>query len=367
MHDRLLANVILFSIGVAGVVVGHFGTRALDDEEAVMMPTAGRLDVLELQFHRDHGELFLPVYEDLLAELDPATRVLVAVEDERDIELFERVRAARDVEYVFVGEPITSWARDRLTVLAGDDRSVLLAPPVPHRGGLARANDWLVPWAVRRYLAADAAIETAPFVFDGGDLIADETHVFIGDPLVARNPGLTREQITDLVEATVRRDVVFLGGGEPVPDHHVGMFITPIGGGRVAVGDPDLALELFAPEQRTLRDALGGTIEIDRREDTLELFRNVARDLERHGFEVVRIPIVSTPEKFVFLSYNNVLLDRRGGRLHVFLPRYGVPELDRAAKEAWESAGAITHPIDAATIYRMGGSVRCLTAPIVQA
>lgn len=134
----------------------------------------------------------------------------------------------------------------------------------------------------------------------------------------------------------------------------------------MAVGDPDLALELFAPDRTTLRDALGSTVEIDRSEQTLELFRNVARDLERRGFDTVRIPIVSTPEKFVFLSYNNVLLDRRADRMHVFLPRYGVPELDGAAKEAWERAGAITHAIDAATIYRMGGSIRCLTTPIVQ-
>jgi hypothetical protein len=366
VRDRAIANAIVFSVGVAGVAVGHFGARASREDDAAILSAVGRLDVVELQFHRESGAFFLPVYEDLLVELDPATRVLVVVEDERDIELFERIRAAREVEYVRVGEPITSWARDRLTVLAADDHAVLVAPPAPHRGGLARANDWLVPWTVRRHLTSEAEIRTAPFAFDGGDLIADESHVFIAAPLLARNPQLSRAELVDLVEATVRKPAVYLGDEGPVPDHHIGMFVTPLGGGRVAYGDADVALASIDRDDSELRDGNGLPIDVARDEETLERFRNVGRALERHGFEAVPIPLLPTREPFVFLSYNNVLLDRRGGRLHVFLPRYGVPSLDRAAARAWAEAGARVHPIEASTIYRLGGSVRCVTAPLVQ-
>ena len=30
---------------------------------------------------------------------------------------------------------------------------------------------------------------------------------------------------------------------EDVPNHHIGMYLTPLGNGRLAVADPDLGLE----------------------------------------------------------------------------------------------------------------------------
>jgi N-dimethylarginine dimethylaminohydrolase len=59
-----------------------------------------------------------------------------------------------------------------------------------------------------------------------------------------------------------------------------------------------------------------------------------------------------------------VWLERRAdGVLHVYMPSFGVP-LDDVAAQIWEEAGAAVHPIPVAEVFRLGGSVRCLSAPL---
>jgi hypothetical protein len=65
------------------------------------------------------------------------------------------------------------------------------------------------------------------------------------------------------------------------------------------------------------------------------------------------------------LSYNNAVLEHRSdGRMHVLMPSYGVGRLDAAATDAWEATGAVVHPIDVRSVFELGGSVRCLSAPL---
>jgi len=46
------------------------------------------------------------------------------------------------------------------------------------------------------------------------------------------------------------------------------------------------------------------------------------------------------------------------------MPIYGVPALDGRATNVYESLGAVVHPIDVSRLFRLGGSVRCLVAPL---
>jgi hypothetical protein len=107
-------------------------------------------------------------------------------------------------------------------------------------------------------------------------------------------------------------------------------------------------------------------LSLDLSRERLQRFRNVRVALERAGLTPVAVPILPTTEHFVFFSYDNVLLERRADRLHVILPVYGVEPLDRAAVDAWRRIGAHVHPVRVEGIFRYGGSIRCLVAPITR-
>ncbi len=365
--------------GVALLAALHFlvsaargcGDEPAPAETATLMPAAGGpIEELGVQFHRPGAERFLPVYRELFAALRPETHVRVAVADAEDERIFEAARRGWGpgprVSYVRVGRAITSWARDRLAVLETGRGSVLLAPPRPMDGPEARVHDHLVPWALRRELAGRARIRTAPFRFDGGDLIADEARAYVATPLFARNPDRDPDDVARELEETLGLELVRIEG--EVPDHHIGMFVTPLGGGRVAYGDPDVALAALG-----LREGEAATVEVGGEPLALDLsparlarFRNVRAALEAHGLEAVPVPILPAAGNYVFLSYDNVLLERRADGLHVVLPTYGVDALDRAAVEAWEALGATVHPVRVDGVFRLGGSVRCLVAPLVR-
>lgn len=352
---------------------------ARDEARGRLVPAHdGHVEELAIQFHREGAARFLPVFESLFGALAPDTRVWVGVADAEDRARFEEARAgwrggARDVRYVTTGHAITSWARDRLAVLApADGRVSILAPPAPMAGPEARVRDWLVPWALRRTLGERARIETAPFAFEGGDLIADESHVFVASPLFARNPDLAPSALVARVAGATGLDVVRIGDdAAPSPDHHIGMFLTPLGDGRVAYADVGAGLAAIG-DAALLEVASGERVRVDRLAETRARFDRVREDLEASGLVPVPIPLVPTTERYVFLGYDNVLLDERatrggGTRLHVLLPVYGVDALDEAAANAWrERADAVVHPIPVHDIFRLGGTVRCLVAPLVR-
>jgi hypothetical protein len=213
-----------------------------------------------------------------------------------------------------------------------------------------------------------ARVEHAGYRFDGGDLIADAERAYVATPLLERNPDVAPVELLLALAADLGRPVLRLGTTGPVPNHHIGMFVTPLGAGRVAVGDPDAAIRALRTSVALPGDHLlevgGELLALDLSDERLDRFRRVADELRAAGLEVVSIPLLPTREPFVYLSYNNVLCDRRGGRLHVLLPVYGVAALDAAATSAWEQAGAVVHAIDVSAIFRLGGSVRCLVAPL---
>ena len=110
----------------------------------------------------------------------------------------------------------------------------------------------------------------------------------------------------------------------------------------------------------------GAPLRLDLRPGQLDRFRNVAAILKEQGFTVVPIPLVPAAEPFVFLGYNNILMETRAGERHVYLPCYGVEALDAAAIAAWEGLGARVHPIRCDRIFRLGGTIRCLAVPLAR-
>jgi hypothetical protein len=342
----------------------------------IVTAAGGQIDEMAIQFHRETGgDAFLPVYAEIFGALSPETTVWVIVTDEADERIFDEARRTWTspgprVRYARVGRTITNWARDRMAVLADDEGApVLVAPPDAHAGALARANDWHVPWVLRSALGARGRIVTAPFAFDGGDLIADESFVYFATPLERRNASRPINVLRHELETLVGRPPLRVGDvGDPAPDHHIGMFVTPLGDGVVAYADPELGSErLFgsAHAEAPRRVITGGrSYEIDERPETRRRFARVESDLERAGLHTVALPMVPTTTPYAWIGYDNVLLDRRPDGLHVLMPTYGLPALDQAAAEIYRSLGATVHPIDVSGIFHHGGTVRCLAAVI---
>lgn len=101
-------------------------------------------------------------------------------------------------------------------------------------------------------------------------------------------------------------------------------------------------------------------VAIDRRDETLQKFRNIAKELEAQGFELVRLPLVPLADGLTYITYNNVLLEHRNGRLHAYLPQFGIAALDAAGRKAYAAVGAVVHNIRVKEIYEYNGTVRCL-------
>ncbi len=367
---KLLATVIALSS--IHIVCWTACTALRQAPEPVLVPATGQITELAVQFHRPGAEQFLPVFEQILSALDPQTVVHVVVSDQADEVLF--AAAAVDwfsaggpvLSYAHTGHAITSWMRDRLAVVdLGDGNPRLLAPNKPMTGPEARARDWTVPWTLGEHL--DVPVQMSRYRFDGGDLIADSERAYVATAMLERNPDTPPSELLEMLEEDLGLPVLWLGAdGREVPNHHIGMFLAPLGEGRVMVGDPDLALQVVdVPADHTLQVG-GAPLRLDLSEARLDRFRNVADILEEAGLEVLRAPILPSSDDFVFLSPLNVLMDTRSDGLHVVLPVYGIDSFDDAAVAAWEQAGATVHPVDVSALFRHGGSVRCLVAPIAR-
>lgn len=387
---RLAAAAVLLALVHGLVSLGRAMMRTDEplDGAAPVTPgpmtsaAGGPITDLALQFHAPGPAPVARVLGDIIAALDPATRVHVVVGDDTDEPPLRALASGRrHVISIRAGRTITSWVHDRLLVLDPPHRGgapTLVAPPEPHAGSAARVGDWRVPWdltAARLGRDARARVVAARFQFEGGDLIADERRVYAAPRILrhAANPDRPRAALVAEIERTVGRPVLFVGDdAHPVPDHHVGMFVLPLGGDRVLVADPRLALATL--REAGLDAASTGTLEVggaplplDLAPATLARFDNLAHTLRAAGLEVIALPALPSPEPTVLVSYANGMLERRrDGKLHFLMPTYGVPALDRAATAVLRAHGVVVHPIRVDDVFRMGGSVGCLVAPLAR-
>jgi hypothetical protein len=324
----------------------------------------GSLTTVVVHHDRDFADSSFETLFDLASALDPRTELVVVVEQSAEAD------ALRDALYeagldggphwttVATGYPITPWAKDRFGTLRLGPNPALAVPPARTRVTGARGNDDRVPDLLCGYLDG-VQCEPLPFFFEGGDLLADERHVFVASNLLARN-SIPRAEVVRLIEETSGREAVVLGDGPAdVPDHHVGMFVTPLGNGVVAVADPDLGAQLVGE-----RELEASGISMERDDDALGRFHRVAADLEAAGLEVVRVPLLLTDRPRVYVSYNNALLEQRDGERIIYMPIYGIDSLDSAAADVFERQGWHVEPIRVGDLYQHTGSLRCLVGVV---
>jgi hypothetical protein len=356
---------VLVAIATVLGISAMFG-KSVAPRLVVVADNGGAMSEIAMHFDPRVIAEVSETYQDLLHELPASVKVHVLVEEASHYELFRdlldkwKVDDKGRFQSVVVGKRITTWSRDRYTLIEKDGKSVLLVPPRPTEGNQARKNDWDAPFALARAIDG-METRTAELMFEGGDFTATATHIFATALLRERNQGgdLYDEDALRvwLRRNTGKRPIILGDSVAEVPEHHIGMFVTPLDEQRILVGDPDLGISLFDSSNS---DPTQLPYSVDRREETLQKFRNIARELEAQGFDVIRLPLVPLSDGLTYITYNNVLLETRGDTQHAYLPQFGIPTLDQAGQDAYAAAGITVHNIRVKNIYQYNGTVRCL-------
>ena len=329
----------------------------------------GAIAEMTIHFTPETAGLTVETYADLFRAMAPDSSVHVAVPDRAAFSLFCKLMAESGVPHLdrflplVMNRKISTWSRDRYVPRAGDPRVSLLVPARPtDDSSLQRRGDWFVPWTLALDHTDAIRLDEVPLRFDGGDFVVSATTLFCDANLLHKNvPDVfpTRDALLEWLRRESRLRVELIGdaagpgeGGGDVPDHHIGMYLSPLPDGRVmvaAAGHDDGALR-----------AAG--LPVSYSADFARRCEFVAQWLIERGYEVVRMPIYSCEDAKVFVTWNNVLCETRAdGRLHVYMPVYGSAVHDLIARSVWESVGAVVHDVCVAKIFVHRGSVRCLT------
>lgn len=300
--------------------------------------------------------------------------------------------------------PITIWTQDPFLVLAGPNDEITLLTSK----AFDRADDRLMANVIAR--EGGYRVQPSKLFFEGGNIVSDEQHILIGANTIRRNAvefDVPDAEVVLRFEEELGRRVLVVGPF-PQPIAHIDMAITPLGGGWIAVADAaagaaiaeralkENAASVAAFEQwceehffgdpaireltgkggsLTAPRVTGRTAEmIAKSREVAPLLDGVAASLERHGYRVARMPLLfGGPEAeptaddaermraaYPMLTYNNVIVESDAAGRRVYLPRYGWPAMDDAAREAWAALGFAARPIDGLTISAMyGGALRC--------
>jgi hypothetical protein len=328
----------------------------------------GALRRLVIQYAEGADDAVLPTYRSLLRQLPAGVEVCVVSPSEGEFDALLRGVGPTECRLtpVIVGHPITSWARDRWLALGP-------APGVPTTLLHSRAEDGAAVWPARagdQRIADDLAAALAPHVrarlsnlyFDGGDVDADGETAFVRPNVLLRNVQrtvATRDELITALAALLGRRVVLLDGA---PDHHVGMYLMPVGGRTVVVGDPRLAERVLAeaPEEAAAVAAFlpGGP---DFSEANVASFEAAAKRCRAAGYRVVRVPIVPGHDGRTYLTYVNGLIDERDGRRTFYMPEYSFAgRLNRAAAAVWNDLGYEVRPVECDGCARCFGTLHCL-------
>ena len=178
------------------------------------------LSRIAIHYSPGNDAVALPVWKQLFAALPPGVTIDVEVESRADFDrLVAKMTSAKVAHLdrlhpVIVGAPITTWSRDRYAALVDDaGRGSILAPPKIETPFRRRAGDAESPGAISRALY-DREPRVSSIVFEGGDLAATPTLVFVDVNLANRNLGRTdasRTSIEHELHGRLAQKLVWLG------------------------------------------------------------------------------------------------------------------------------------------------------------
>lgn len=334
----------------------------------------GHITRVVMHYQPDAGPLVAPIYAQFLMAIGKQVEVVWVVSKAADLnDLRARLGAAWPAERgrcIVVGKAISTWAKDRCVAMTTQGgASVLCAPARTRTANPLRTNDQEVPYRLAQESALHMGVRGTDADFDGGDFLATERHLFAGPAIIEKNVsgagsrfrGAT--QCIDHLTRALGREITWLGTpSQDAPPHHLGMFLTVIGNS-AAVGDVRLAEQVVAahPELLAALQSAGGEATSVFRTELTTRLDCVARQLHSLGYRVVRVPLLPSATPRAWMSYNNGIVETRGGTVVFYMPTFGAPPLDRAAASIYRNALHCTViPIDCAKIWHLGGSLHCL-------
>lgn len=277
------------------------------------------------------------------------------------------LRSSREELY----QAMSMWTRDGAVVLtrAENGQEVVLLPHSFRDDG--QTDAYLNRVILQGTGEAPASLAGHPGIlvrrssldFEGGNIVANGRHVLISPATIADNVKrlhLSEADVVQRFQAEFGREVIV---ASPEPDFHIDMGITFLDDHTVAVASPQLADSLLEGQPHPgLSDAELSTMrETTRDKELARKYDELAAMLQTHGYRVVRMPnlagrALSSP----YMTYQNVLIERYGQVKRVYMPVYGVPATDRAARDAYRAEGFEVVEIPAALqSTRLGGGIRC--------
>ena len=249
------------SMGLLSVDHGRVGI-APQSAGPLLSDCDGTLRQVVMHYSAEAADVLVPTYRTFLRQLPVDVTVHVVCPDQQAYDdLLARIGETDcRLSPVIVGHPITAWSRDRWLALGacGSQPAVLLYPRGEDGAAVwpAREGDERVAGDLAVALGSGVASRRSDLYFDGGDFAADSETVFVRPAVLFRNLQRTvetREELLDHLAAVLKRRIVLL---ENAPDHHVAMYMMPIGNRTVLVGDPRLAERLLAGSPARTRHRL---------------------------------------------------------------------------------------------------------------
>jgi hypothetical protein len=373
----LVAVLALFALEGARRTTEAARPRSLTASGVIVSDDSGPLGEILMHYVPELEPTFAATYHDFLGTLPPATRVVFVVRRGARPRLDAFLASvdpghalAERTRVLEIDTPLGIWSKDRALVLAprdasGGARTELVIPPRPRPGEGSRPADWDIIPAVAAAMPEAFEMRQLPLAFDAGDFAIAGARIVFDVNLFARNRGRgyrSPQELRERMKSLLGRDIVMLGS-EPgdVPRHHMSMYMAALDGATALVGDPEAGAAYvgrdYAPGESSPESRQ--PLRADFSRETVARFDRAAADLTAAGFTVVRIPTVPFDDKTYF-AYTNGVYETRAGRRTAWVPSFGVPALDRAAREVYERLGWTVIPVSVRDVYTQHGTIGCL-------
>jgi hypothetical protein len=210
------------------------GTRPLVEE--IVSDDGGPIAEIVLQYSAHSEPELGPVYTDLFRRLPAGVRILVCCSTQECQNQFvskwgaNAVANGRQVHIVNVNRPLSVWARDRRIArqFPGGIPAPSFVPAAHANYDDEKHNDMLLPtllWST----GLVPKVSLTAFHLEGGNLVANTRHVFVGANLFTENKHRFANEehvVHELRQMFNREPVLLKGAGGQIPWCHTDMYIT---------------------------------------------------------------------------------------------------------------------------------------------
>lgn len=342
----------------------------------------GRILEVTLHYCRENEEDMELFYQDFFEKFSTSARILLVCSTQECETFFEEKygtlarKDGRQIIPIVVNRPLSIWARDRRVARQtekGEPQRSFIPPPqeLYTEDKISELTLAETLWA--RGVAPRALTDS--FILEGGNLVSNAQHIFVGKNVVSENAARFEDEAeaAQTLERIFGKPVVLLEDEFGVPPwFHADMYLTVLDGNTLGLADLTLGLRLLAGKKseklswkRTsgwrTRLPSGLTVDFTAPESPIVVgLEAVRRQLESLGYQVIRFPALVNAGEEWMVSYTNVLMEKNGSEKLVYLPRYAIPALDKAARELWVAQGFKVKDVNVSKVFDLGGAIRCI-------